>query len=94
MRIQATSPTLGRSARGEHKPYRYGGTQPFEPEPAPRPETRAQTSRAARIRRYAELRAEGKTPQEAGEILGVCWSTARDYEQALKDAGEQEAQAS
>ena len=48
-------------------------------------------ARAERLARYCGYRLEGKSRGEAAELVGICESTARQYEQEFRDRQQREA---
>lgn len=104
MSYKATSPTIGRSSAGEHKPYRYGGNRPLEDiTERQMAGSRARTARREeKIREFAVILAELGYPDpveapnlacvEAGKRVGVGDKTAKSYRTALKQQREREQQ--
>ena len=91
--IRIVSSTMGQSspasvAEGTGKYYRYNGKQPIRPEardevhPA---NAKATAGRAARLAEYGRLCSEeGLSRKEAAKRLGICLSTAAEYEREIK----------
>lgn len=92
MRVIAVSSTMGNADPRPVRPYRWRGIPGWDPaladvRPGPPGGDRkggcsleVRSRSAARQARFAQLRAEGMTVKEAGQAIGVAWSTAKNYE--------------
>ena len=89
LRVRAVGSTLARSGPPPAQPYRWRGTPGWDPaaaaavEHGPGGGRRERKGRAARLERYAQLRAAGTGIVAAGAELALAERTAREYESII-----------